>query len=225
MERGLRPLSSLTDQELVEELLGFLRPVRDPHLLAADLFRHFGSLFGITAAYPEELSSLSGLERSAVTLYVAGVLAKRGIDSRRKGYVLSSPADAVNLLGPYLRASDREVHLALLLDDSLRFLDLVRAFKERDGAVARDAFPALVRAKELKAPNLILAGNRPVADRELEEILLMKDTLRMTHITLLDVLSVSPEGFVSLAESGVLPGDEPARALYLPRPEGGRSHG
>ena len=150
--------------------------------------------------------------------------AKRGIDSRRRTYTLSSPADAANLLGPYLRASDREVHLAILLDDSLRFLDLVRAFKERDGVIGRDAFQALVRAKELKAPNLILAGNRPIEDRELEEILLMRDTLRMTHITLLDILSVSPEGFVSLAESGVLSGDEPVRALYLSRPEGGPSH-
>lgn len=210
----------LSDRELLAALLTYCRAKSDPAELAGELIDHFGSLSGFVECEFEELCALRGLDRDrALFLWSACRCAIRASERRRFGLTVNSPEIAEELLRPVLALREDEAHYAIYLDRDLKFLDMRPAVWIGTKPDELSEFEVLARAGELDCTNVILARNRVPGglspEEERRRDLNFLSAMRKLDVTLLDILILNGEDFISMAERGFFDWEvEKVRKLY-----------
>lgn len=202
----------LSDQELVALLLGCSGDVnRDVLTLAGELSMAFGGLLGLENAEIEELIEMKGVGKAkACRIKAAFELGRRSVVKEVKtGGQLNDPEEVARWFRIKLGRLSKEVFWALGLDTKNRVIRSIRIAEGHLSGVEvhpREVFKPLL---SMGAASTILIHNHPsgdpepsFADKELTQRLATVG--KLVGIIVLDHVVVGREGFVSLAERGVL---------------------
>jgi len=207
----MQQLRSLSDAELLTQLLQTAIPNDQGALHAECLLQSFGGLRGLQIASRLPANEREGLnDRLAMQLRVAHELVSRQLkQSLQRGVSLTSPAMTMEYLQTVLRDRRREIFTCLFLDTRHRVLAAEDLFQGSiDGACV---YPRVVaeRALRLSAAAVIVAHNHPsgisepsLADQAITRRL--KDALLLLEIRLLDHFVVGDGPPVSMASRGML---------------------
>lgn len=202
---------SLSDAELLCELLCSGPPEEESIKYAYDLLQRFGGLRGLQIASRLPADERTGLDEFAATrLKLAHELVHRQLkQSLQRGVSLTSPAMTMDYLQTVLRDRKREIFTCLFLDTRHRVIAAEDLFQGSiDGACV---YPRVVaeRALRLSAAAVIVAHNHPsgvsepsLADQAITRRL--KDALLLLEIRLLDHFVVGDGPPVSMASRGML---------------------
>ena len=159
-------IDSLTESELLEELLMRAIPRRDVKPIVKELLSKFKSLSGVMSAKDTELMQVNGVKEKTVQFLA---LIRRVAQEMALGKIESRPVlsdwerllDYVNTI--YVGQTVEVLHI-LYLDSKLR---LIHAQKEQVGSVNHVAISPkeiLKKALNLDATNIILVHNHPSGD-------------------------------------------------------------
>ena len=180
-------------------------------VVAREALATYGTLRRLQRVPPRDLLSVPGLGPARLRRIRAAFDLTTCLSHERLavGEPLQTPQDVFEAVGPLLVGEEQEVFLVLGLDARHRIRLVHRA---ATGSVSRcvltpgDVFRPLVREAVARA---IVVHNHPSGDPEpsREDIELtrrMKDAGKLLGIDVLDHVVVAAEGYVSLAERGVL---------------------
>ena len=180
-------------------------------IVAREALATYGSLRGLQRAPPRELLSVPGLGPARLRRLRAAFQLGLCLSQERLavGKPLVSPEDVYEALRSVLAAEEREVFLVLGLDARNRIRIVHRA---ATGSVTRcaftpaDVFRPLVREAAARA---ILVHCHPSGDpnpsaEDIELTRRMKEAGQLLGIAVLDHVIVGAEGYVSLADRGLL---------------------
>ena len=207
---GFRP-ETLTDAELLGNLLYPRRAKACRNRLAATLLNNFGGLRGLQVASRRAATEREGLDdQSARLIRLSHEFVRRQLgQSLERGAALTSPAVTMEYLQTVLRDRNREIFTCLFLDTRHRVIAAEDLFQGSiDGACV---YPRVVaeRALRLSAAAVIVAHNHPsgvsepsLADQAITRRL--KDALLLLEIRLLDHFVVGDGPPVSMASRGML---------------------
>ena len=202
---------SLSDTELLGELICNHRRVEGNKDYAKDLLQRFGDLRGLQIASRLPANEREGLDDFvADRLQLAYELVRRQLkQGLQRGVSLTSPAMTMDYLQTMLRDRKREIFTCLFLDTRHRVIAAEDLFQGSiDGACV---YPRIVaeRALRLGAAAVIVAHNHPsgvsepsLADQAITRRL--KDALLLLEIRLLDHFVVGDGPPVSMASRGML---------------------
>jgi DNA repair protein RadC len=203
--------AALSDLELVAILLGSGLPGANVFELAHALLERFGSLRGLLDADPQDLKALRGIGPAKSAMLQAVLeMARRALieEARERPLVDSSSAveDYVRLL---IGTRPYEVFVCLYLDARHHLISTEEASR---GSLTRMAvYPREIvrRALALNAASLVVAHNHPsgairpsASDRTLTRVL--RDTLALIEVRLIDHLVVGRQRVFSFAQAGWL---------------------
>ena len=203
--------AALSDAELLAIFLRTGVTGRSAVDLARELLVRFGSLRALVAASQAQFSSALGLGPAKYVQLQAVIEMGRRVlaEDLRARDVLSDPAGTRRYLSAWLRDRDREVFVALFLDNQHRIL---AAEELSQGTIdAASVYPREVvkRALALGAAAVIFAHNHPsgvaepsAADRVLTDRL--RQALALVDVRVLDHFVVGEGAPVSFAERGWL---------------------
>ena len=201
----------MNDNYLGRSAVDVLGAIVGSEVVAREALATYGSLRRLQRAPPRDLLSVAGLGPARLRRLRAAFDLTACVCHERLavGQPLQTPQDVFDAVGPLLAGEDHEVFLALGLDARHRIRIVHRA---ATGSLTRcvltpgDVFRPLVREAVASA---VLVHNHPSGDPNpsAEDITLtrrMKDAGRLLGIAVLDHVVVAAEGFVSLADRGVL---------------------
>ncbi|MDY0060707.1 MAG: DNA repair protein RadC [Myxococcota bacterium] len=203
----------LSSAELLAVVLGTgQREQGDALSLAHRLLVQFGDLAGLQQARLGELQQVGGIgEVKAARVLAALEAGRRSLrPGLQPGVVLGSSQEVYRHFGPRLAGEAQELFFALALDvrNRLRREILVaRGTLTSCPVHPREVFRPLVREA---AASCLLVHNHPSGDPEpsSEDVSLTRRLVRagsLLGIQVLDHLVVTPSGYVSLAERGIVP--------------------
>lgn len=202
---------ALSTRELLAILLGSGFRGRSALDLAGDLLERFeGSLRGLSAAEPQDLSTVRGIGPARASAVAAAFALGRRLESEpaRRQRRIRGPADVHARLGPSLRDRRQEEFWVLYLDTQNRVQ------VERCVTVGL-LNSSLVHPREVFAPaiscaaaSLILAHNHPSGDPEpspedLRVTSQMAESGRLLGIPVRDHVILGNGRYVSLMERGL----------------------
>jgi DNA repair protein RadC len=202
---------SLSDTELLSQLLNPDEPNDKDTQRAENLLRCFGGLRGLQIASRLPTDQRKGLDdRTARQIRLAHELVRRQLkQTLQRGVSLTSPAMTMEYLQTVLRDRNHEIFTCLFLDTRHRVIASENLFQGSiDGACV---YPRVVaeRALRLSAAAVIVAHNHPsgvsepsLADQAITRRL--KDALMLLEIRLLDHFVVGDGPPVSMASRGML---------------------
>jgi DNA repair protein RadC len=179
--------------------------------MAGELLAHFGSLRGISAAEPIELSRVAGLGAARAAQVVAALeLARRFTDEEvRLAETLSGAEETYRFLKPRLRDLPHEVFAVIFLNQKhgiLAYRELFRGSIHASSVHPREIVKAVLKEN---AAAVILAHNHPSGhvspspdDLRLTEDL--KALLAHLDVRVVDHLIVGGNGYFSFAREGLL---------------------
>lgn len=206
-------LNSLAEHEILEYILFFVIPRRDTNPTAHALIDRFGSLAGVLEASEQELASVPGVGPvTARFLHTLLELDKCYAMSRnRPKRRLASAADQAAYLQPLFRGAKRERLAMLALDDRRRLLRLVWLDEGGAGSTEVSIRRITTEAVSAGASCVVLAHNHPdevpLPSREdLLSTAAVAQALAVLEIRLLDHIILAGEEWLSLRESGRMPG-------------------
>ncbi len=204
----------LTDVEVLALLLQAGRSGPPATGLAGRLLTRFGSLRAVIRAPEEEIARLRGAgtqaPRHAARLAAAAELVRRSLlEQAREEDVIASPDALRDFLRLTLADREREVFIAVYLDNRHRVLAVEELFQgtlTQTSVHPREVVRAALRHN---AAATIVAHNHPSgvaqasqADRTLTEQL--RATLSHVDVRLLDHFIITPQAAISFAETGLL---------------------
>ena len=202
---------SLSDAEL---LAIFLRtgshgiPVM---VLARQMLNEFGSLYRIMTANETELSVIKGVGTAKITqLHAIAELGRRFFASQlARENVMENPQVTRHYLQSVLAHQEREVFMALFLDNQHRVLQAQKMFTGSIASVEVHPREIVREALKLNAAAVILAHNHPSgiaepsrADRDITGK--VGQACALLNIRLLDHLVIGHGEYTSFAERGWL---------------------
>ncbi len=208
MEHGLQ---GFDDHTVLELLLFYSTPRKDTNPLAHMLLQSFGSLEAVFEAPAEELSKISGIGESAVTLLklIPQVSRRYIIDKNRNHDVLDTTEKVGAYLVPRYMFERDEVVFVICLDAKLKVICCRELFR----GVVNTAEISIRKIAELalakNATSVILSHNHTsgiaLPSRE-DEITTkqIKFALETMGISLTDHIIVAGEDFISMVDSGML---------------------
>jgi len=165
-ERFLRDGRSLEDYEILELLLGYGLPRRDTKPLAKRLLTRFGSLRGILAAKPQELTEVEGFGQGLALFWRLWreFWARIHQDTLQKRTSIQSPQEVIELARARIGFEPKESFWAVLVDNKNRVLDF-----QQVGQGTVDQAPVYPReivsaALRRDASGVILVHNHPGGD-------------------------------------------------------------
>ncbi|MBE7033398.1 MAG: DNA repair protein RadC [Ruminococcaceae bacterium] len=213
-ERFLKEgLSSFADHEVLELLLFYAIPQGDVNPVAHKLIDEFKSPSAVFNASVEELCKVDGIgEHSAILIKMIPELSKfyNALSTREKKFI-ETTFDAGEYVCKKIGAEKKEVFAVICLDSQRKVL----AFEIlEEGTVAQATIhPRKVVNLVVKhnASAVILAHNHPSAGAyasENDRILTNRlcTVLEGMDVHVLDhIIAASPEKFVSMADSGLMP--------------------
>jgi DNA repair protein RadC len=203
--------AALSDAEVIAILLGTGTRGCTAVELGREMLRRFGSVRGVIQASREDIMSVPGLGPAKCALLTAALeIARRSLrDEATASTALNSPAVVRDYLRLLLAGREREVFVAVYLDNRHRVLAVEELFQgtlTQTSVHPREVVKAALRHN---AAALIVAHNHPsgvaepsAADRLVTDTL--KQTLATVEVRLLDHFVIAAHGAVSLAERGWL---------------------
>ena len=179
--------------------------------LATELLAATDGLGGLAESAPGELVLVRGIGPARAAVVAAAVELGRRLQSRplAPGTRFTSSREVFLHYEPRLRDLKKEVFFALLLDGKNRIL---RECRVSEGSLTaslvhpREVFRPAIREA---AAAVLFVHNHPSGDpmpsqQDIEVTLRLKQTGNLVGIAALDHVIVGSEGFVSLAERGIL---------------------
>ncbi len=205
-------VEGLTDADLVAILIGVGGRGRgNASQLALELLGAFGGLAGLEKAGVQELSKVAAVGvAKACRIKAALALGRRSVSANwNRGEAFRSARDVYQCYGPLLGGLKKEVFLAIPLDTRNRRLGEVRV---AEGTLTscpvhpREAFVPLMRECAAAA---VFIHNHPSGDPtpsgdDIALTIRLRDVGELIGIRVLDHVVVASEGYVSLAERGVI---------------------
>ena len=202
-------IESLTDVELLALFLRTGTPGKSVLTLSRDLLQHFGSLYGLLSANYKQFNQLNGI---GVAKYaqIKGIaeLARRYYSARlMEETSLLSPSLTREFLQSQLTGEEREIFMAIFLDNQNRVLKHCRLFSGTINQVEVHPREIVREAIKVNAAPVILAHNHPSgsaepsnADRIITERVVK--SCQVMDIRGLDHLVIGRGEYVSFAERG-----------------------
>ena len=180
-------------------------------LLAQQMLNHFGSLYRIMTANQDELAQIKGVGNAKMAqLYAIAELGRRFFASQlARENVMENPQITLQYLQSVLAHQEREVFMALFLDNQHRVLQAQKMFSGTIASVEVHPREIVREALKLNAAAVILAHNHPSgmaepsrADRDITGK--VARACALLNIRLLDHLVIGHGEFTSFAERGWL---------------------
>jgi len=180
-------------------------------VLAQQMLNEWGSLYRIMTASQEELGVMKGLGMAKITqLHAVAELGRRFFTSQlARENVMENPQVTRHYLQSVLAHQEREVFMALFLDNQHRVLQAQKMFSGSIASVEVHPREIVREALKLNAAAVILAHNHPSgiaepsrADREITGKVCQACAL--LNIRLLDHLVIGHGEYTSFAERGWL---------------------
>lgn len=204
--------SSLSDAELLAILLQHGTPERTALELGRDLLaRGRNNLGELGRLSIRDLASIKGVGLvKAVTIAAAIELGRRRHASESLGKPsITQSSDVARFLQARFADLPNEVFAVLFLNQANRIIHFETISSGGLTGTVADPRIILKKALEERAVSIILCHNHPSgnlqpsrADRDLTEKI--RDAARLFDIKLLDHVIVSPEGYLSFADEGIL---------------------
>lgn len=208
---ALKGAEALNDEELLAIFLRTGSCGISVMVLARQMLNEFGSLYGILSANREQLANIKGVGVAKITqLQAVAETARRFFASQlARENVMENPQVTRDYLQSVLAHQEREIFMALFLDNQHRVLQAQKMFSGSINSVEVHPREIVREALKLNAAAVILAHNHPSgvaepsrADREITERISKACTL--LNIRLLDHLVIGHGEFTSFAERGWL---------------------
>lgn len=208
---ALKGAEALNDEELLAIFLRTGSHGISVMLLARQMLNEFGSLYRIMSASKEELGSVKGVGMAKMTqIQAVAELGRRFFASQlARENVMENPQVTRHYLQSVLAHQEREIFMALFLDNQHRVLQAQKMFSGSISSVEVHPREIVREALKLNAAAVILAHNHPSgvaepsrADRDITERISKACTL--LNIRLLDHLVIGHGEFTSFAERGWL---------------------
>ncbi len=209
LERGA---GALTDAELLAIFLRTGVHGKSAVALGREVMARFGSFSALLTATKEDLKTVKGIGKAKMALLTAIVEISRRLlteELNKKEIVLTSFDSVRQYLQLHYHNRKYEAFVILFLDVKNRLIAAKEMFQ---GTLTRTSvYPREVvkEALNLNAANVILSHNHPSgvpdpsrADIDLTQLL--KDTLRLVDVTVLDHIVVAGNSTCSFAEQGLL---------------------
>ena len=180
-------------------------------VLAQQMLNEWGSLYRIMTASQEELGVMKGLGMAKITqLHAVTELGRRFFTSQlARENVMENPQVTRHYLQSVLAHQEREVFMALFLDNQHRVLQAQKMFSGSIASVEVHPREIVREALKLNAAAVILAHNHPSgiaepsrADREITGK--VGQACALLNIRLLDHLVIGHGEYTSFAERGWL---------------------
>lgn len=208
VERGP---NALEDYELLETLLFAFIPRRDVKPVSKALLSRFGSLSGVLAARPEDVTKVSGVGET-VAAYLkatAEIGARASRESLKARTVISSWSALQDYVKQQLQHEGREQFRVLFLDRKNQLIsDEIMGHGTVDHA---PVYPREIarRSLELQASSLILVHNHPSGDptpsrADIDMTREIIDALDALEITVHDHLIAARSGVLSFRAQGLI---------------------
>ncbi len=200
-------VDKLDDAELLALVIGGAHPLQYAKVVMSEVGLH-----KLSRACPHELRELTGVGASGAAALVAATELGRRVAHLDAGWaqVIERPQDAETFLRSMLHGLDQERFVVIGLDarQRVRMIRTVAAGTlNRVDVHPRDVFRPLIRAS---MHSCLIAHNHPSGDATPSEsdITLTEKMVcagRIIGIPVVDHLIVSDNGFVSIAELGLIP--------------------
>lgn len=206
-----RGATALSDAELLAIFLRTGVVGKSAVDLARELLVHFGGLTQLFAASENDFCAIHGMGQAKfVQLQAVAEMARRALqEEMQSGDALNSPRAVREYLQLLLRTRPQEVFVAIFLDAQHRVIASEELFQ---GTLTQTSvYPREVvkRALHHNAAALIFAHNHPSgvaepseSDRLLTDVL--KNSLQLVDVRVLDHFIVAGAGCLSFAEKGML---------------------
>lgn len=206
LEQGL---DGFTDIQALELLLFYSIPRQDTNPIAHALLQHFGSLFQVLEASPEELMQVSGIkEHSAVLLHLINQMGRFYlVDKAQRERVLPTIEDCARYLQPYFYGRTNETVFLLCLDAKCKAL----CCKEVGEGSVNSAGISVRRIVEIAlregATTVVLAHNHPSgiaipSPEDIQTTRRVAAALQSVEIHLADHIVMADDDYVSMVQSG-----------------------
>ena len=207
-------LDNFDDHNVLELLLFYAVPRRDTNVIAHRLLDAFGTLDGVFDASPEALMAVEGVGPGAAALIrLVPEAARRYFIARTApGQILAdSEAAGRYLLPRFLTCRDETMYL-VCMDGKLKVLDCREVSRGSATSVSVNARRVTQIALGQNASAVLLAHNHTSgiaipSDEDVAVTLRLRALLAQVGVTLTDHIVVAGDDFVSMADSGLLPGD------------------
>jgi DNA repair protein RadC len=207
-EHGLK---ALTDHEVLEMLLYYVIPRKNTNPTGHLLLDTFGSIAGVFAASENELLRVPGIGKEAVLFLKSQhellLRYQKGFHEKKTDF--KSHKACIEYVCEKMRyLLTEEVHL-LCLDSGMNFIKYIPLFKGSVNATDVRIRELTSKTLEANASAVVLAHNHTsgVLHPSPDDIILTETVmtaLRYQSVDLVDHLIVTPNGFLSLMDEGVI---------------------
>lgn len=203
--------SELHDYELLEILLFAANPRQDTKPLAKKLIAKFGDISAVINADVEMLKTIEGVGEAAIVQIkiISRIISRVLKNSAKIKPILNNWQTVLDYTYASLKDLNYEVFRVLFLDKKHQLIeDELQGVGENDH-VAISAKMIAKKALLLSASSVILFHNHPSGElrasiSDIKTTNEIVDTLKRLEIKLLDHLIISPSGYLSFKESGLL---------------------
>ena len=204
-------MDSLSDVQVLEELLYYAAPRGDTNPAAHALLSRFGTLDGVFSAPESELKKVSGVGDAAAQLIrLVPQVARRCLMSRSAQIeILDTTSKCGQYLLPYFHGESEEAVYLLCLDAKCKALDCVLIHRGGVNVASIAARKVVKAALDANATSVVLAHNHPSgvalpSDADVLVTRRIQEALAPLGIRLADHIIVADDDYVSMAESGFL---------------------
>ena len=208
IEHGLDNFDEINALEL---LLFFAVPRKDTNETAHMLLDRFGSLQGVFDAHYNELREVKGVGDNAALLItlIPRLMRKALIGKKEKGAFVTNSSSAGEYLVPRFMCEQDEVLYLLCLDSAKRVICCQEMNRGVVNEVEANIRKIVEAALKNRASSAILAHNHPdgiaLPSREDDYVTKMvRQSLKLVNIPLVDHIIVSGDDYVSYADSNML---------------------
>ena len=203
--------SELHDYELLEILLFAANPRQDTKPVAKKLIAKFGNISAVINADVEMLQTVDGVSEAAIVQIkiISRIISRVLKNSAKIKPVLNNWQAVVDYTYASLKDLNYEVFRVLFLDKKHQLIeDELNGVGENDH-VFISAKSIAKKALLLSASSIILFHNHPSGElrasiSDIKTTNEIADTLKKLEIKLLDHLIISPNGYLSFKESGLI---------------------
>lgn len=197
------------DHELLELLLGYSIPQKDTNPLGHALIERFGDLRGVLNAEPAELMKIEGIAETSACLLklISGLTRRYFVQLADQNDKLTETKQQMEFFVPRFIGRQNECLYAAFLDQNdrlikceLQFEGSIDAVEIHNGRIANNAL--LLRAAKVVIAHNHFSNATP-SDPDVAATNLLRDSLYLYGIVLVDHIVVCGANAVSIMESGM----------------------